>query len=111
MPMIVRMWKGRTASEAAADAYQAFLKDSFLPGAAKLAGFRGAQVLRRQLASGETEFVTLTRFDSIKAVKAFAGDDYERARIAPRARELLSHHDEFCTHHELAISDADLGLR
>lgn len=108
--MIVRMWRGWTANEAAADSYEAFLKDSFLPAAAKLAGFRGAHVLRRQIPSGETEFVTLTRFESLAAVKAFAGDDYEAARIAPRARELLSRHDDYCTHHDLAISDADVGL-
>ena len=99
--MIVRMWKGWTADDAAADAYEAFLKQSFLPSAAKLAGFRGADVLRRQIPSGETEFVTLTRFDSIDAVKTFAGEDYERARIAPRAHELLSRHDTFCTHYDL----------
>lgn len=104
--MIVRMWKGWTADDADADAYQAFLKNDFLPAAAGLAGFRGAQVLRRRIASGETEFVTLTRFDSLDAVKAFAGEDYDRARIAPRARELLSRYDETCTHHDLAISDA-----
>ena len=98
--MIVRMWKGWTADSIAADAYEAFLKENFLPAAANLAGFRGAHVLRRQISSGETEFVILTRFDSIDAVKAFAGEDYERARIAPRAHELLSRHDELCTHYE-----------
>jgi hypothetical protein len=98
------------ADQAAADAYQAFLKKSFLPAAAKLGGFLGAQVLRRKLPSGETEFVTLTRFESIEAVKLFAGDDYERARIAPPALELLSRHDQYCVHYELAISDADLDL-
>jgi heme-degrading monooxygenase HmoA len=79
--MIVRMWKGWTANDTAAEAYEAFLKENFLPSAAKLTGFRGAHVLRRQIPSGETEIVTLTRFDSIEAVKAFAGEDYERARI------------------------------
>jgi heme-degrading monooxygenase HmoA len=108
--MIVRMWKGWTADDASADAYEAFLKESFLPSAAKLTGFRGAHVLRRQILSGQTEFVTLTRFDSIEALKAFAGEDYERARIAPRAHELLSRYDKSCTHYELAISDAELGL-
>lgn len=94
--MIVRMWKGGAANDTATDACEALPKESFLPSAADLAGHRGADVLRRQMWSRETEFVTRTRFDSLDAVKAFAGEDCGRARTGGRAHELLSRHDAFC---------------
>lgn len=106
--MIARMWRGWADDPAKADAYEDFLRETFLPAAAKLPGFRGAHVLRRLLESGETEFTTLTRFDSIDAVKAFAGEDYEVANVAPRARELLSRFEARCTHHRIVVTDADL---
>src|SRR5262249_28665806 len=60
-------------------------------------GFIGADVLRHP--DGDEEaFVTLTRFLSLDAIRAFAGDDYERAVLEPRARELLSRHDELAQH-------------
>lgn len=94
--IIVRMWKGGAANDTATDACEALSKERFLPTAADLAGLCDAHVLRRQMWSVEPEFVTLTRFDSPDAVKAFAGKDCGRARIGGRAHELLSRHDAFC---------------
>jgi antibiotic biosynthesis monooxygenase (ABM) superfamily enzyme len=62
-------------------------------------GFRNADVLRRD-ESVEVAFVTLTRFDDLEAVRAFAGDDYETPLIEPTARALLSRHDERAQHYE-----------
>ncbi|CEJ10970.1 hypothetical protein BN1110_01256 [bacterium YEK0313] len=106
--MIARIWRGYAASAATADAYQAFLRQSFLPAAARLRGFAGVSVLRRDGADGEIEFTTVTRFVSLEAVKAFAGEDYERANVAPRARELLSRFDATCSHHTVVVTEADL---
>jgi heme-degrading monooxygenase HmoA len=100
--MIARMWRGWAATDEAADLYEEFLRVSFLPGAYAIAGFRGASVLRRQ-AGDEIEFTTITRFDSLQAIKAFAGEDYEVAHVAPRARELLSRFEPRCVHTELVI--------
>jgi antibiotic biosynthesis monooxygenase (ABM) superfamily enzyme len=100
--MIARMWRGWARSAENADAYEAFLRDIFLPAATKIAGYRGAQVLRRP-AGDEIEFVTVTRFDSLDAIKAFAGEDAEKAHVAPRARELLAHWDERAVHYEIVI--------
>lgn len=108
-PMIARIWRGYAASPAAADAYQDFLRRSFLPAAAALPGFAGVDVLRRDAGNGEIEFTTITRFVSLDAVKAFAGEDHERANVAPRARELLSRFEATCSHHTVVITDADLG--
>ena len=65
-------------------------------------GFKGAAVLRRPVGD-EVEFTTITRFESVEAIKKFAGEDYEAAHVAPRARELLSRFDARCVHSELVI--------
>jgi hypothetical protein len=58
-------------------------------------------VLRR--ADGdEVAFVTLTRFASLRAIRAFAGAEYERPVLEPRARELLARHDDLALHYETA---------
>jgi aminoglycoside 3-N-acetyltransferase len=98
--MITRTWRGWT-SGGDADAYERFLIDELFPSMRRIEGFLGAEVLRR--ADGDEEaFVTLTRFASLDAIRAFAGDDYERPVLEPRARELLAHHDDRAEHYETA---------
>ncbi len=100
--MISRVWHGWT-SHAHADAYEKFLRDEMLPGIHRVRGFKGAQVLRRD-AGDEVEFVTITRFESIAAVKEFAGKDYAGAVIEPKAREWLVRHDAKSVHYEIAVA-------
>jgi heme-degrading monooxygenase HmoA len=66
--MITRLWQGWTASEDA-DAYEQFLLTELFPSMQEIPGFRGAEVLRRP-DGGEVAFVTLTRFDSLDAIRA-----------------------------------------
>jgi len=102
--MIIRIWRGYAATTTAADAYQEFLRSTFLPSIHALAGYCGASVLRRAVGD-EIEFMTLTRFKSLDAIRGFAGEDYEAAHVAPRARELLSRYDARCQHFEWVIED------
>jgi heme-degrading monooxygenase HmoA len=102
--MITRIWRGWAATPAAADAYQEFLRTTFLPSLHALEGYCGASVLRR-VVGDEIEFMTLTRFQSVAAIRRFAGDDYEAAHVAPRARELLSRYDARCQHFEWVVED------
>jgi heme-degrading monooxygenase HmoA len=102
--MIIRVWRGWTTSAEAADAYQEFLRTTFLPSIHSLDGYRGASVLRR-VVGNEIEFMTLTRFTSLAAIRGFAGEDYEAAHVAPRARELLSRFDARCQHFEWVVED------
>jgi heme-degrading monooxygenase HmoA len=101
--MIVRLWHGWT-SPADADAYERLLKEEIFTGIARraIAGYRGIELLRRA-AGGEVEFVTVMRFDSIEAVRAFAGEDYEAAVVPPPARRLLSRFDARSAHFELRV--------
>jgi antibiotic biosynthesis monooxygenase (ABM) superfamily enzyme len=98
--VICRLWHGWT-KPTRADAYEAYLRDELFPRLAReLAGYRGFHILRLQRAS-ETEFVTLVWFDTLDAVRAFAGDGYEFAVIGDTARNLLTRHDPRCAHYEL----------
>ena len=96
--MITRLWRGWT-SAADAEAYEQFLFDELFPSMRAIPGFRGADVLRRD-DNGDVAFVTLTRFDSLDDVRAFAGDEYETPVIEPRALELLSRYDGRALHFE-----------
>jgi len=80
--MISRIWHGWTTLESA-DKYESLLRADVLPGIHRIMGYNGAYLLRREAANREIEFMTITQFTDITAVKAFAGKDYERAVIAP----------------------------
>lgn len=99
--MIGRLWRGWTRRENA-DAYEALLRNEFLPGIHRVPGYRGAYLFRRK-AAGEVEFVTLTLFESMDAVRAFAGDDVERAVVPAKARALLARFDERSAHYRTLV--------
>ncbi len=100
--MILRMWTGWTTAENA-EAYETLLREEIFPGIAAKAvvGYRGIQLLRRESAAGEVEFVTLMRFDSWQAVQKFAGEDLERAYVPASARLVLKRFDQRSRHFEL----------
>jgi heme-degrading monooxygenase HmoA len=106
--MISRVWHGWTKRENA-DAYERMLRTTILPGIYRVEGYQGADLLRRD-AGDEVEFVTITRFDSMDAVRAFAGADYEVAVIHPGAQNLLSRYDERSTHYETVVSAGNRRL-
>lgn len=99
--MIGRIWHGWTKPENA-DKYEQLLKGEIFPaiGAKKVAGYRGIQLFRRPL-DNEIEFITIMWFDSLVAVRAFAGEDYEVAVVPPKARVLLSRFDARSQHYEI----------
>jgi heme-degrading monooxygenase HmoA len=101
--MIARLWRGWTTA-ADADAYEALLRNEILPGIGRrrIAGFHGIELLRRP-AGDEVEFVTLMWFDSIDAVRAFAGPDHEVAVVPPAARALLVRFDARSAHYEVRV--------
>jgi heme-degrading monooxygenase HmoA len=100
--VITRVWRGATANDADGDAYEAFLRTGVLAGLQEVEGFLGATVLRRA-GDGFVEFVVLTRFESLDAVRRFSGPDAEVAVIEPEARALLVEADERARHFEIAI--------
>jgi antibiotic biosynthesis monooxygenase (ABM) superfamily enzyme len=99
--MICRIWHGWTIP-ANAEAYEKLLRTEIFQGIAarRIPGYRGIELLRRP---GEslTEFVTLMWFDSLDAVRAFAGPDHEVAVIPSAARALLERFDARSGHYEV----------
>jgi hypothetical protein len=100
--MIGRIWHGWTKPENA-DKYENLLKTEIFPGIAakKVAGYKGIQLFRRPIDTGEVEFITIMWFDSWEAIKQFAGEDYERAYVPPKAREVLARFDDRSQHYEI----------
>jgi hypothetical protein len=99
--MIARIWHGWTKPENA-DAYEGLLRDEMFPSIRRIEGSQGAYLLRRD-AGPEVEFVTITLFTSLYAVRRFAGDDYETAVLHPKAHALLSRYDPRSVHYEIRI--------
>ena len=105
--MITRMWRGWTAA-ANADAYERFLLHELFPSMRSIDGFLGAEVLRRP-EDDETAFVTLTRFEPLAAVRAFAGENYEIPVLEPQALALLYRYDDRAVHFDTATFSVSSG--
>jgi antibiotic biosynthesis monooxygenase (ABM) superfamily enzyme len=99
--VIARLWHGWTAPENA-DAYEEFLRTKMFPSIHRVKGYLGADLLRR-VDGEEIAFVTITRFESLDTVRAFAGEDYEQSVVEPEARALLSRFDQRSEHYEIVI--------
>jgi heme-degrading monooxygenase HmoA len=98
--MIVRMWRGAVRA-ADAEAYAAYIDETGMAEYGRTAGNRGAYMLQRE--KGElVEFVTVSMWDDMDAVKAFAGDDPERAVFYPEDDRFLVERDETVTHFDVA---------
>jgi len=104
--MISRVWHGWTSRENA-DAYEELLRSEIFAAIAKrsIQGYRGIHLLRRDVDDG-VEFVTIIWFDSLDAVRAFAGEDYEVAVVPPKARQLLSRFDSRSAHYQVIETPA-----
>ena len=102
--MITRVWRGWASSTADADRYQRHYRDDVLPELSAIPGFRGARLLRHTGADGLTEFVSLTNFDDMDAIRAFAGADPDVAVVAEEARAALLRYDDHVTHYETAAT-------
>lgn len=99
--MICRIWHGWTAT-ANADAYESLLRREIFAGivARAIVGFHGIDLIRRD-GPDEVEFVTLMWFETIEAVRAFAGADHEVAVVPPEARKLLARFDSRSAHYDV----------
>jgi heme-degrading monooxygenase HmoA len=97
--MIARLWRGWTTAKNA-PAYEGLLRSTILPGLHRVAGYRGAWLLRRTGSDG-VEFATVTLWESMAAVREFAGDDPDVAVVPPEARRLLQQFDQRSVHYEV----------
>jgi len=96
---IARIWRGRTLASKA-DEYQAYLDSSGISRVRATPGNLGVTVLRRNDGK-KTEFLVLSLWESVEAIKKFAGDDYQKAVILPRDREYLLEVEPNVFHYEI----------
>lgn len=101
--MVIREWRGRAGPEKAED-YPTHFRTGVLPELRRISGFRGAYLTRRDLAD-HVEFLVLTRWESMDAIRAFAGDDAERAVVEPGGIAALLDFDPAVRHYEV-LEDA-----
>ena len=101
--MIVRIWHGWT-KRADAKTYEKILRNEIFPSIAarNIRGYKSADLFIRDNGD-ETEFVTLLRFDSMDAVKEFAGSDETRPVIFPGVERLLTRMEP-ARHYRIAIA-------
>jgi heme-degrading monooxygenase HmoA len=97
--MIARIWKGAVRREDA-DEYARYMHDTGVSEYAETPGNRGAWMLRRDVGD-RTEFLAFTLWESIEAVKAFAGEDYETAVYYPEDERFLIERGPTCDHYEV----------
>jgi heme-degrading monooxygenase HmoA len=102
--VIARHWRGWTKVEDA-DAYENLLKERVLPSLSRLEGYGGGYVLRDN-GPQETEFVVINFFDSLDAVKKFAGPQYSTAVFEPEAKRLLCRIEPTAMHYEVRAKTA-----
>lgn len=98
--MIARLWRGVAPDGPNADAYLRHLRESVLPALAAIDGYRDVRVLRRD-DPGRVEFLVMTFWDSMAAIRRFAGAEPERAVVEPGARAVLAEYDDFVRHYEV----------
>jgi heme-degrading monooxygenase HmoA len=105
--VIARIWHGYAKPEDA-DSYETMLKPELLPGLAKVKGFQGGYLLRRSVGD-EVEFITIMLMDSLDAIGAVAGPDYETAVVQEERRKYLSRYDAKSAHYEVVSTHGLTG--
>jgi heme-degrading monooxygenase HmoA len=94
--MIARLWRAVALNQASADAYVRHLTTNVVPVLRTIEGHRGVRVLQRR--ENTVEILVMTFWDSNDAIRRFAGEDPEHARL-PGAVQ---------SHHEQALSPLDV---
>lgn len=97
--MIARIWRGVVQS-ADADDYGQYIKETGFSQYGETEGNRGAWLLRRD-DGDRTEFLTFSLWESLDAVRAFAGEDYETAVYYPEDERYLVERDDTCAHYDV----------
>jgi heme-degrading monooxygenase HmoA len=103
--MIERMWSGRTTRDGAIK-YADHFRRIVVPELAAISGYRGARLLEREV-DGVIEVLVVTRWHSLDAIRAFAGDEIDRAVVHDEAASLFSGFDPRVRHFGVVAQDGD----
>jgi hypothetical protein len=97
---VIRMWRGWTTIENA-DIYENLLVNDIFPEVRKKE-VKGLEKVNISIQKNEqeVEFLLILQFDSLDAVKTFAGENYEIAYIPDKAQRVLSRYESTAQHYE-----------
>ena len=107
--MIARIWRGSAIRERADD-YVKHLQQSVVPELRQIDGFKGIYLLRRE-SSDYVEFLVMTLWESMEAIRKFAGENLEVAVVAPAARVFFREYDAKVKHFEIVLNLEDTPLQ
>ena len=99
--MISRQWRG-VATSALAEAYVEHLHAETFPAIRKLPWLVSASILRRTVPEG-VEFLVVTRWTSLEAIRAFAGANAESAVVPQQVRDMMVDYDRSVRHYEVVF--------
>jgi heme-degrading monooxygenase HmoA len=97
--MISRQWRGLARRERADD-YAEHLRSETFPGLGRIAGFVSARILRRDIGRG-VEFLVLTEWRSLDAIRRFAGEDMEAAVVPQKVQDMMIEYDRRVRHYKI----------
>jgi heme-degrading monooxygenase HmoA len=100
--VISRHWRG-LAKPIHAGAYVEHLKAETFPAIRQLPGFLNASILRRTAPEG-IEFLIVTEWESLDAVRAFAGDHVEEAVVPAKVHDMMVDYDRQVRHYEVVVT-------
>lgn len=100
--MIARTWKAQADNERVKD-YVAFFEAHVYPDLRQIMGFQGVHVMERPFGDGR-EIQVVTFWESMDAVRQFAGEQVDRAVVEPEAQAVLRSFDTTVSHHEIVVS-------
>jgi len=101
--MIVRAWRA-VADIDKAPQYEAHFQHGVLPELREIDGYKGAYLLKRE-ENGAVIITVLTLWDSMDAIRAFAGETTDTAVVAPAAQAVLRSFDTGVMNYEVAFTD------
>jgi heme-degrading monooxygenase HmoA len=102
--MVARVWQGATP-EKKSDRYLAYLEKTGVKNCLATGGNRGVYVLRR-IEGGRAEFLFISLWESLEAIRAFAGEEIDKAVYYPEDREFLLDLEPRVRHYEVAVAPA-----
>lgn len=100
--MIARTWRGATRAEDA-EAYADYIRGTGIAAYAATPGNRGAYLLYR-IEGDRAEFLTMSLWESVESIEAFAGVDIERAVFYPEDDRFLVERDLVARHYVVAAA-------
>jgi heme-degrading monooxygenase HmoA len=107
--VIVRAWHA-TATAEGADAYREHFTRTVLPDLQRIDGYQGAYLLRRDHDT-DVQLQVLTLWDSLEAIRSFAGANLENAVVEPAAQAALAVYDSTVTHHTVVVDTVGANAR